>query len=190
MRSNVGSSLTRPATTRFYLLKGRRGRINARARQSKEHGCWWGGDTDRACHRPQFESNLRHDRVSLPLVAPPLRKAEPSARVFLRYISRGGHIDSTSFPSHVFSSFSRPFLSSSRACRSKKPARCLVFAEEKFATTIWKSNRIEGFAAFVRIEKYVGYSNFETNVRGKRKRDRSRKIEIQMKVGHEHNGVP
>lgn len=43
-------------------------------------------DTDRACHRPQFESNLRHDRVSLPLVAPPLRKAEPSARVFLHAI--------------------------------------------------------------------------------------------------------
>lgn len=41
----------------------------------KEHGCWWGGDSDRACHRAQFESNLRHDRVSLPLAAPPLRAA-------------------------------------------------------------------------------------------------------------------
>lgn len=39
----------------------------------KEDGCWWGGDSDRACHRAQFESNLRHDRVSLPLAAPPLR---------------------------------------------------------------------------------------------------------------------
>lgn len=31
----------------------------------------WGGDTDRACHRPQFKSNLRDDRVSWLLAAPP-----------------------------------------------------------------------------------------------------------------------
>jgi len=38
------------------------------ARRVEPHGCRWGGDTDRACHRAQFKSNLRHDRVSWSLV--------------------------------------------------------------------------------------------------------------------------
>lgn len=29
----------------------------------------WGADTDRACYRPQFKSNLRNDRISWSLVA-------------------------------------------------------------------------------------------------------------------------
>ncbi|KAI4493273.1 hypothetical protein M0802_009441 [Mischocyttarus mexicanus] len=43
----------------------------------------WGGDTDRACHRPQFQSNLRHDRVSWSLVRLPLRKLTGRVRVSL-----------------------------------------------------------------------------------------------------------
>ena len=67
----------------FYLLKGRRGRVQESEANQGTHGSWWGGDTDRACHRPQFESNLRHDRVSWLLVAPPHRKqAAVRARVW------------------------------------------------------------------------------------------------------------
>lgn len=63
------------------LLRGRRGSTWQESEGDREgerecskaslHGCWWGGDTDRACHRPQFKSNLRHDRVSWLLAAPP-----------------------------------------------------------------------------------------------------------------------
>jgi len=57
-----------------YLSKDRRGRTRA-VRDGKSvwqgesnHMDRWGGDTDRACHRAQFKSNLRHDRVSWSLV--------------------------------------------------------------------------------------------------------------------------
>lgn len=57
---------------------GKRKRV---ARRVKLYRSRWGADTDRACYRPQFKSNLRHDRISwslvallLPLLLRPLRQ--------------------------------------------------------------------------------------------------------------------
>lgn len=39
------------------------------ARRVELYRSRWGADTDRACYRPQFKSNLRHDRISWSRVA-------------------------------------------------------------------------------------------------------------------------
>lgn len=57
-------------------MEGERERECSKASPSL-HEYRWGGDTDRACHRPQFKSNLRHDRVSWLLAAPPFPLIRP-----------------------------------------------------------------------------------------------------------------
>lgn len=72
----LADSLALPAVQRrtpgalFYLLKEPKRESTRQCSEPRNTVLWWGGDTDRACHRPQFESNLRHDRVSWPLVCP------------------------------------------------------------------------------------------------------------------------
>lgn len=137
-------------------------------------------DTDRACHRPQFESNLRHDRVSLPLVAPPLRKAEPSARVFLYAIYPA--VDTSTRP--VF----RPTFSRLRVHPSH-PAEHAVEKPGRGWSSLRKNEDPEGtesgsrvrplFRIYTNILRRIlrGYWNFGTNVSGWRKIEEEGSIE-------------
>lgn len=68
-RVMAGVYLSKDLRERERAARGEKRERKRVARRVELYRSRWGADTDRACYRPQFKSNLRHDRISWSLVA-------------------------------------------------------------------------------------------------------------------------